>query len=136
MHLAAITELAHAGAFLLAKLQAFDKQCADDGQAHKSRDASPCIVPAPVGPFPPGEVSWVPEARLPLWLIRTYEEKARRIALVAEGEALREAARGESASSLPQAQLAALLQHSCMPSMHSKFGRCAWHACGHSTGKL
>ena len=46
------------------------------------------------GPFQPGD-QWVAEKRLPLWLIKAFEESARRAAMAAAADAARRAARGE-----------------------------------------
>lgn len=67
-----------------------------------ARAASPALhVPPAAAKLPPGEVSWVSEARLPLWLIKGYEENAKRAALVAAAEAQREAAKGEVSDKPP-----------------------------------
>ena len=57
----------------------------------------PKLQGAPVskGPFQPGD-QWVAEKRLPLWLIKAFEEAARRAGMAAAADAARRAARGET----------------------------------------
>lgn len=45
-------------------------------------------APLSTGAFKPGD-QWVAEKRLPLWLIKSYEEGARRAAAAAAAEAAR-----------------------------------------------
>ena len=59
------------------------------------------------GPFQPGD-QWVAEKRLPLWLIKAFEEASRRAAMAAAAEAARRAARGE------------LLGIGCAEALHSR----------------
>ena len=45
-------------------------------------------APVSKGAFKPGD-QWVAEARLPLWLVKAYEEGAKRAAAAAAAEAAR-----------------------------------------------
>lgn len=83
-----------------------------------ARAASPSVA-AVAGPFPPGEVQWVSESRLPLWLIKGYEENARRAALVAAAEAAREAAKGTAWHMVHVRRLTMSLCFPALTSMHS-----------------